>query len=73
MAQNVCNEQTIALTGAATGDEVMAGAPADIDQGFLWSAYVSAANRVTIRLCKISAGTVTPVAHVWRATIVRSF
>jgi hypothetical protein len=73
MAQNVCNEQTITLAGAATGDEVMAGAPADIDQGFLWSAYVNTANRVTIRLCKITAGTVMPVAHVWRATIVRSF
>jgi hypothetical protein len=73
MAQSTCNEQVITLTGAATGDEVMIGAPANIDQGFLWSAYVSIADTVKVRLCKITNGTVTPVVGVWRATIVRSF
>jgi hypothetical protein len=73
VAQSACNEQTISVSGAATGDEVMIGAPSDIDQGFLWSARVSIANTVAVRLCKITSGTIAPVVRSWRATIVRSF
>jgi hypothetical protein len=28
---------------------------------------------VTVRMCKITSGTVTPAALAWRATIVRTF
>jgi hypothetical protein len=73
IAQSACNEQTITLTGATVGDEVMLGAPATVEQGFLWSGYVSSADTVTVRMCKITSGTVTPAAQSWRATIVRSF
>jgi hypothetical protein len=73
IAQSACNEQTISLTGATTGDEVILGAPAAVEQGFVWSGYVSSASTVTVRMCKITSGTVTPAALAWRATIVRSF
>ena len=36
------------------------GAPANMDQGLLWSAYVSYADTVKVRLCKITTGSVTP-------------
>ena len=71
--QSACHEQTITLTGAVTGDEVMLGPPATVEQGFMWSGYVSSANTVTVRMCKITAGTAAPAARSWRATILRSF
>jgi hypothetical protein len=73
-AQSTCQESTITLTGAVTGDEVMLGPPATIDQGFQWGAYVSSANTVTVRMCKITTGTVTPASNglSWRATIIKA-
>jgi hypothetical protein len=73
IAQNTCWESNITLTGATVGDEVMLGPPATVDRGFQWSGYVSAASTVTVRMCKITSGTMTPVSGTWRATIVRSF
>jgi len=73
MEPGSCAEQTIALTGALPGDEVFLGAPPDVPQGFLWNGFVSAANTVTVRMCKITAGPSDPPARAWRATIVRSF
>jgi hypothetical protein len=35
--------------------------------------WVSSANNVTVRLCKITAGIVDPANNTYRATIVRSF
>jgi len=70
---SACSELAISLPGATTGDEVFIGAPADIDPGFVWSGYVSAGNTVTVRLCKVTAGSVDPAARAWRATIIRSF
>jgi hypothetical protein len=69
---NSCEEGSITVTGAATGDEVMIGAPTGLGAGLLWSAYVSSANTVTLRVCRI-AGTATISAQTFRATIVRSF
>jgi hypothetical protein len=73
-AQSTCQELTITLTGAVTGDEVMLGPPPTIDQGFQWGAYVSSANTVTVRMCKITSGSATPVSNglSWRATIIKA-
>jgi hypothetical protein len=67
-----CAELPVPLAGARVGDEVMVGAPADVESGFVWSAYVGLNNTVTVRLCKVTAGTTDPAVRVWRATIVRS-
>lgn len=69
---NSCEEGTITVSGAATGDEVMIGAPNSIGAGLLWSAYVSSANTVTLRVCRVN-GTATLSGVTFRATIVRSF
>jgi hypothetical protein len=73
-AQSTCQELAITLTGAVTGDEVMLGPPATIDQGFQWGGFVGSANTVTVRMCKITTGTVTPTANglSWRATIIKA-
>lgn len=67
-----CEEGNITVTGAATGDEVMIGAPTGLGMGLLWSAYVSSADTVTLRVCRV-AGTATISAQTFRATIIRSF
>jgi hypothetical protein len=72
IAQSACNEQLVSVSGVALGDEVMIGAPADVGTGFVWAAYVSLADTITVRLCKITTGAVTPPVRSWRATIVRS-
>lgn len=69
---NSCEEGTITVSGAATGDEVMIGAPNGIGAGLLWSAYVSSTNTVTLRVCRIN-GTATLSGATFRATIIRSF
>jgi len=68
-----CAELPIPLTGAMPGDEVFLGAPPDVNQGFIWNGYVSAANVVTVRFCNFSGSSVDPTPRAWRATIVRSF
>lgn len=70
---SACSELTIPVAGAAAGDEVFLGPPPNIDQGFVWSGYVSSTSTVTVRLCKVTSGPVSPVVQSWRATIVRSF
>lgn len=72
-AANACSELTISLTGAGTGDSVAAGWPSDFDAGLQGTMYVSATNTVTVRICKITSGTVDPTSKSYRATIVRSF
>jgi hypothetical protein len=71
-AQNTCNELSIPLSGAATGDAVSISPPAAIEAGFVWSAYVSSANTVSIRLCKITSGTVDPANATWRAVVQKT-
>jgi hypothetical protein len=71
VAQSACAEQLITVTGAATGDAVSISAPAALEAGFVWSARVSSQNTVTVRLCKITTGAVSPVNATWRAVVHR--
>lgn len=70
IASNGVAEQTITVTGAATGDTVVAGAPAALESGLTFSAFVSAANTVKIRLHNNTGGSVTPAVATWRATVL---
>jgi hypothetical protein len=63
------SEQTITVTGAIVGSEVVVtpnGAP---ETNLAWCGYVSAANTVTIRLANCSSVPITPAARTWRATV----
>jgi hypothetical protein len=74
MAQSTCNEQTFTITGVVTGDAILLGPPATIfGSGFQWSGGVSAANTVTVALCKITSGSVTPPVAVWTAIDIKHF
>lgn len=62
-------ELTITVTNAATGNSVSAGAPAAIEAGLIWSAYVSASNTVTIRVYNSTVSPIDPASATWRATV----
>lgn len=61
---------TITVTGAAFGDYAMFAAPYDL-QGITATAYVSAANTVSIRLQNETGGTIDLASGTWKAKVVR--
>jgi len=68
-----CEEQSITLTGAATGDVPTVGHSVSLPAGIIvGDVFVSAAHTVTIRLCRL-AGTNTISGATFTAQIVRSF
>lgn len=63
-----CADLTITVTGAATGDTVALGVPAaSVIAGGFFSAWVSAANTVTVRFCTLSNG--NPASGSFRADV----
>ncbi len=75
IATSTCTEQTetsSGLTGAATGDIVIATPATGIESGLTWNSWVPAANQVTIRICNVG-GTdpLNPAARAWRITVIK--
>jgi|11_taG_2_1085331.scaffolds.fasta_scaffold18295_2 hypothetical protein len=70
ISSNSSEELTITVTGAATGDVVILGAPSAIESGLTWCGYVSAADTVTVRLHNSSGGSVDPASATWKATVI---
>lgn len=73
IAASACGEMTMALAGAAAGDSVAPGWPANLENGLIGNMRVSANNTVTVRVCNLSGTAVDPAAATFRATVVRSF
>ena len=66
IAANTTAELTITVTGAVVGDTCSAtpnGAP---EAGLVWSAYVSSANTVTVRLGNTTTSSIDPASRSWR-------
>lgn len=61
---------TITVTGAALGDYAIVAAPYDL-QGISVTAYVSAANTVSVRLQNESGSTVDLASGTWKAKVVQ--
>lgn len=57
---------TITITGAAVGMAVACSPSADPGAGFVWHAYVSAANTVTVCVTCVAAGTPTSTTYTAR-------
>jgi hypothetical protein len=66
-------DQTIAVTGANTGDSVAPAWPAALPAGLVGIMTVSNTNTVTVRLCNLSASAVQPPGASYKATIVRNY
>ena len=63
---------TLTVTGAATGDCVSLAVPtAAVTTGVAYTAWVSAADEVTVRAHNYTAGTPNPASGSFKATIVR--
>jgi hypothetical protein len=63
---------TMTVTGAVTGDAVALGVPtAAVTNGIDYTAWVSAADTVTVRAANYSAGPLDPASGTFRATIIR--
>lgn len=62
--------QTLTVTGAAVGDEVILALPAAPTAGIVFNAFVSAANTVSVRATNITAGSVTPGAATYGVIVL---
>ena len=63
---------TITVTGAADGDVVSLGVPnAAVNANTCYSAWVSAANTVTVRFNNYSSGTVDPASVLFKVFVTK--
>lgn len=66
------SDLTITLTGAADGDIVVLGTPnAAVNANSCYTAWVSAANTVTVRFNNYSSGSINPSAGTFRVSIIK--
>lgn len=61
---------TATVTGAATGDFAIAAPPGNLTAGLVHSAFVSAANTVTIRIVNGTAGALDPASATWGVAVI---
>ena len=61
---------TIAVVGAAVGDEVIMALPAAPAAGIVFNAFVSATDTVTIRASNITAAPVDPAAATYGVIVI---
>jgi len=67
-----CTDLTVTLTGAVLGDIVSLGIPhVSMPAGGSYSAWVSAANTVTVRYCNNTAGSLDPASGTFKVSIVK--
>ncbi len=68
-----CQDRTITVMGAADGDVVAVGIPNALAAiaGVTWSYWVSSANTITLRGCKVTSGSSSdPAAVTVRASVI---
>lgn len=72
-AAGLTSDLTVTITGAALGDEVTLGVPQTaMTTGGIYSAWVSAANTVTVRFNNTTAASVTPAAaSTFRVSVIK--
>jgi hypothetical protein len=72
IAAQTCQEQTLTLTGASTTGVASASPSTGLGNANLnWSAWVSGANTVTVRVCNPSTGSIIPSSVTWAATVIQ--
>jgi hypothetical protein len=72
IAAQTCQERTITLTGSAVTGIAMASPAASLGSTNLsWSAWVSATNNVSVRVCNPSSASITPSAVTWNVRVAQ--
>jgi hypothetical protein len=67
---DACTSGTVSVTGATTAMAIVATPATYPGDGFVWKAYVSSADTVTVKVCNTTAGSLTPTASTY---VVRAF
>lgn len=62
----------ITVTGAATGNAVMVGAPAAIEAGLVVTAYVSAADTVKVRVANVTGSPINPASGSFTVVVLKA-
>lgn len=70
IAAGATGSQTATVTGAAVGDRVAAAGESGSFSSLLWTAYVSAADTVTVTILNPTASAVTPPAVNWNINVL---
>ena len=71
-AASTSNDLTVTVTGASPGDVVALGIPnAAVSANSTYTAWVSAANTVTIRFNNYSGGSIDPAAGTFRVSVLK--
>lgn len=72
IAAQTCQEQTMTVTGAATSGVASASPASSLGSANLsWSAWVSSSNAVSVRVCNVSSGSITPSSVTWNVNVVQ--
>jgi len=66
-----CAGSAVTITGALTGMVAAASPETDPGSGFVWEAFISAANTVVVRLCNTNGTTATAAAAVYDVRVMR--
>jgi len=64
------SELTVTVAGATTGSSCSCAPNTAIEAGLSWSAYVSSANTVTVRLSNVTTGVINPASRSWKVTVI---
>ncbi len=70
LAAGACTSGTVTVSGATTSMSAAASPSADPGASFLWLAFVSAANTVTVRVCNFTSAAATPAASVYNVRVI---
>jgi hypothetical protein len=72
IAAGTCQEQTLIVAGATTSSTVAASPTASLgNMNLSWQAWANGESQITIRVCNVSQGPVTPNKVDWAVSIVR--
>ncbi len=72
ISAQTCGNKTVSLSGAATSNGAFASPNYAVEAGLSWSAFVSASGTVTLRLCNVTSGSITPASSSnWRVWVVQ--
>lgn len=73
IAAGTTAELTVTVTGAATTDDVTANPASSLEAGLVWSAVVTSANTVTIRVANVTTGAIDPASRSWRVRVFKAY
>jgi len=66
-----CASGTVTISGAATSMSAAVSPATDPGTGFVWEGFVSAASTVTVRVCNVTGGALTPTSSAYNVRVIQ--